>query len=50
MHGLGHLYQYSQRFLVGFADLNTQFIDVDTPPATIKAMVTRDGGEQEPLP
>ena len=33
-------------FLVAFADGSVQFIDENTDPQTIKAMMTRDGGEQ----
>lgn len=48
--GLGHLYQSKQTFFAGFADAHTEGVDINTRPESIKAMMTRDGGEREPLP
>lgn len=48
VRGLGHL--YARGFTVGFADSHTEIIPNGTPPAIIKAMMTRNGGERGPLP
>lgn len=37
-------------FHVAFGDGSVRFLPMDTPEATLRAMITRNGGEQLNLP
>jgi hypothetical protein len=46
--GLGKLRHTG--FLAAFADTSADFIEIDTPPEVIKALMTRNGGEDMRMP